>query len=80
MRIFDVSCSFLKVNVHKRAMHRTSPAIVYFPRGTYLVSKPIVMYYYTQLIGDAKTPPTLLAAPSFDGMAVIGTTINQRSR
>ncbi|KAF5310158.1 hypothetical protein D9619_010234 [Psilocybe cf. subviscida] len=55
----------------KCASSTTSPAIVYFPRGTYLVSKPIVMYYYTQLIGDAKTPPTLLAAPSFDGMAVI---------
>ncbi|CAA7270475.1 unnamed protein product [Cyclocybe aegerita] len=48
-----------------------SPAIVYFPRGTYLVSAPIVPYYYTQLIGDAKNPPTLLAAASFDGMAVI---------
>ncbi|PPQ72918.1 hypothetical protein CVT24_000192 [Panaeolus cyanescens] len=48
-----------------------SPAVIYFPKGTYLVSAPIVPYYYTQLIGDAKTPPTLLAAPSFDDMAVI---------
>ena len=40
---------------------------------TYLISAPIVPYYYTQLIGDAKVPPTLLAAPSFDGFAVIGT-------
>ncbi|KAJ3501572.1 hypothetical protein NLJ89_g9279 [Agrocybe chaxingu] len=38
---------------------------------TYLVSAPIVPYYYTQLIGDAKNPPTLLAAASFDGMAMI---------
>ncbi|KIM38529.1 glycoside hydrolase family 55 protein [Hebeloma cylindrosporum] len=48
-----------------------SPAIVYFPQGTYLISAPIIPYYYTQLIGDAKVPPTLLAAPSFDGFAVI---------
>ncbi|KAF9472908.1 glucan 1,3-beta-glucosidase [Pholiota conissans] len=48
-----------------------SPAIVYFPQGKYLVSAPIVPYYYTQLIGDAKVPPILLAAPTFDGMAVI---------
>ncbi|KAF8900737.1 exo-beta-1,3-glucanase [Gymnopilus junonius] len=38
---------------------------------TYVISAPIVAYYYTQLIGDAKNPPTLLAAHSFDGMAVI---------
>ncbi|KAF8800084.1 glycoside hydrolase family 55 protein [Phlegmacium glaucopus] len=48
-----------------------SPAVVYFPKGTYLVSAPIVAYYYTQLIGDAKTPPTLLASPKFDGIAVV---------
>ncbi|KAF8900725.1 exo-beta-1,3-glucanase [Gymnopilus junonius] len=48
-----------------------SPAIVFFPQGTYLVSTPIIAYYYTQLIGDAKNPPTLLASPSFAGMAVI---------
>lgn len=40
---------------------------------TYLVSAPIIPYYYTQLIGDAKNPPTLLAALTFNGMAVIGT-------
>nr|ADX07323.1 putative exo-beta-1,3-glucanase [Flammulina velutipes] len=48
-----------------------SPAIVYFPAGTYLVSKPIIAFYYTQLIGDAKHLPTLLASASFTGMAVI---------
>ncbi|KAG6886032.1 hypothetical protein C0993_005216 [Termitomyces sp. T159_Od127] len=45
---------------------RITPALV-----TYLVSAPIVAYYYTQLIGDAKNPPTLLASASFSGMAVI---------
>ncbi|KAF9531446.1 exo-beta-1,3-glucanase [Crepidotus variabilis] len=48
-----------------------SPAVVYFPRGTYLVSSPIVPYYFTELVGDAKSLPTLLAAPSFSGFAVI---------
>lgn len=51
----------------------TTPAIVYFPPGTYLVSSPLNAYYYTQLIGDARTPPTLLASAGFAGMAVIGT-------
>ncbi|KAJ2901431.1 hypothetical protein MKZ38_001861 [Zalerion maritima] len=49
----------------------TSPAIVYFPPGTYRVSAPLVQYYYTQMIGDATDPPTLLADSSFEGMAVI---------
>lgn len=48
-----------------------SPALVYFPPGTYLVSKPIVQIYYTNFVGDAVTPPTLKAASSFKGMAVI---------
>ncbi|KAH9476293.1 putative glucan endo-1,3-beta-glucosidase [Psilocybe cubensis] len=47
-----------------------TPAVVYFPKGTYLISAPIIPYYYTQLIGDAKTPPTLLASASFDGLAI----------
>ncbi|KAG5723043.1 hypothetical protein E4T56_gene19809, partial [Termitomyces sp. T112] len=48
-----------------------TPAIVYFPKGTYVVSSPIIALYLTQLIGDAKTPPTLLASSNFEGMAVI---------
>lgn len=47
--------------------------MIFFPSGTYLVSKPIIPYYYTQLIGDAKNKPTLLASAGFTGMAVIGT-------
>ena len=47
------------------------PAILYFPPGTYKVSKPIEMYYYTQMIGDANDPPTILATPDFEGMAVL---------
>ncbi|KAF8184875.1 glycoside hydrolase family 55 protein [Mycena galopus ATCC 62051] len=49
----------------------TTPAIVYFPSGTYLVSKAIIGYYYTQFIGNPKNRPTLLAAPTFTDMAVI---------
>ncbi|KAF9531445.1 exo-beta-1,3-glucanase [Crepidotus variabilis] len=48
-----------------------TPAVVYFPKGTYLVTSPIQPYYYTELVGDVKTPPTLLAAASFAGFAVI---------
>ena len=44
---------------------------IFFSR-TYLISSPIIAYYYTQMIGDAKVPPTLLASPGFAGMAVIG--------
>lgn len=49
----------------------TTPAIVYFPPGTYAVSAPIVSYYYTQLIGDATSLPTIKGLPSFKGMALI---------
>ncbi|KAL8733087.1 MAG: hypothetical protein Q9166_002279 [cf. Caloplaca sp. 2 TL-2023] len=48
-----------------------TPALVYFPPGTYLVSKPLVQLYYTQFVGDAITLPTIKAAPSFQGIAVI---------
>ncbi|KAJ7929215.1 exo-beta-1,3-glucanase [Mycena leptocephala] len=53
------------------ASSTVSPAVVYFPSGTYLVSAAIIPYYYTQLIGDARHPPTLLAAASFTSIAVI---------
>ncbi|KAK5111479.1 hypothetical protein LTR62_004931 [Meristemomyces frigidus] len=48
-----------------------SPALVYFPAGKYLVSSPILMDYYTQLVGDPTNPPTIIAAPGFQGMAVL---------
>ncbi|EGO27229.1 glycoside hydrolase family 55 protein [Serpula lacrymans var. lacrymans S7.9] len=50
----------------------TTPAVVYFPSGTYIVSAPIIAYYYTVIIGDARKPPTIRAAPNFAGIAVIG--------
>ncbi|TFY54718.1 hypothetical protein EVJ58_g8694 [Rhodofomes roseus] len=48
-----------------------TPAVVYFPQGTYLVSAPLNLTYFTQMIGDAKVPPTLLASAHFTGLAVI---------
>jgi hypothetical protein len=43
-----------------------------FLPSKYLVSSPLVAYYYTQIIGDAKRPPILLASSGFTGIAVIG--------
>ena len=45
--------------------------MVYFPSGTYLVSAPIIQFYYTQLVGNARNLPTLKASAGFKGMAVI---------
>lgn len=44
---------------------------MYFPAGTYLVSKPVVQLYYTQFVGDPLDLPIIKAMPSFEGMAVI---------
>ena len=49
----------------------TTPAIVYFPAGTYAVSEPIIQYYYTQFVGDINNLPTIKATAAFEGMAVI---------
>ena len=38
------------------------PALVYFPPGTYVVSKPILPYYYTHMVGDVQSLPVLKAA------------------
>lgn len=45
---------------------------------TYVISAPIIAYYYTQLIGDARAIPTILAAPTFDGIALIGVFISPK--
>jgi glucan 1,3-beta-glucosidase len=49
----------------------TTPAIVYFPADTYLISSSIIDYYYTQLIGNANNPPTLKATTGFPASALI---------
>ncbi|KAG9770833.1 Glucan 1,3-beta-glucosidase [Exophiala dermatitidis] len=55
-----------------------TPALVYFPPGTYLVSKPLVMYYFTQMVGDAVNPPTIKVQSNFTnivGLAVLDANI-----
>ncbi|EPS40839.1 hypothetical protein H072_5254 [Dactylellina haptotyla CBS 200.50] len=52
-----------------------SPAIVYFPSGTYLISSPIIGYYNTQLIGNANTPPTIKGSASFIGLGMISSDV-----
>ena len=49
----------------------TTPAVVYFPAGTYLISSSIVDYYYTQIIGNPNSLPTLKATPNFNGFGLI---------
>lgn len=49
----------------------TLGALVYFPPGRYLVSSPIIQYYYTQFVGDAINPPTLQSTYNFTGIAII---------
>jgi hypothetical protein len=36
-----------------------TPALVYFPSGTYLISDTIPFIYYTQLVGDADNSPVI---------------------
>lgn len=54
-----------------RRSSTTTPAIVYFPPGTYLISKSIIDYYFTQLVGNPRSRPVLKASPNFKGMGVI---------
>ena len=48
-----------------------TPALVYFPPGTYLISKPIIQFYYSQFVGDAVQLPIIKGANSFKGMSLI---------
>jgi hypothetical protein len=57
--------------IEKCDSRTTHPAIVYFPHGTYLVSKPIIQTYYTQFVGDALNMPTIKGSSDFSGMGVI---------
>lgn len=51
----------------------TQGAMVYFPPGTYLVSSPIIQYYYTTFIGDAISRPTIKGSSDFAGIALVDT-------
>lgn len=48
-----------------------TPAVVYFPAGTYVISSSIVDFYYTQIIGNPNNLPILRATADFDGFGVI---------
>jgi hypothetical protein len=49
----------------------TTPAVIYFPAGTYVVSSPIIDYYYTQLVGNPNCLPVIQATASFSARWVI---------
>ncbi|KAF5983754.1 beta-1,3 exoglucanase [Fusarium bulbicola] len=42
-----------------------SPATVYIPAGTYLISNSLIDLYYTQIIGDPTNRPVIKASASF---------------
>ncbi|KAH6640210.1 pectate lyase superfamily protein-domain-containing protein [Chaetomium tenue] len=50
-----------------------TPGLVYFPPGTYMVSSPIVDFYYTQLIGNPGCMPVLKATSNFTGRWLLDT-------
>ncbi|KAI0968246.1 glycoside hydrolase family 55 protein [Xylaria arbuscula] len=49
----------------------TTPAVVYFPSGTYIISKALQPPYFTQLIGDPTDRPVLKATADFAGFGLI---------
>jgi len=50
----------------------TTPALVYFPSGTYLVTEPIIQYYYTNLIGNPSCLPVIkVVSGRFNGRWVL---------
>lgn len=48
----------------------TTPAIVYFPPGTYVITAPIVNFYYTQVIGDPNDMPVIKGSANFPTTAI----------
>ncbi|KAK5941236.1 hypothetical protein PMZ80_006513 [Knufia obscura] len=53
------------------ASSTTTPAVVYFPAGTYLVSGDIIDYYYTTLYGNPNCLPTIKVSQNYTGSFVI---------
>lgn len=49
----------------------TTPALIYLPPGIYNITSPIILYYYTQLIGNPNCIPVLQATPGFAGAYII---------
>jgi pectate lyase-like protein len=51
----------------------TKGAIVYFPHGKYLISRPIIQYYFTIFIRDPINRPEIKGSSKFRGIALIDT-------
>ncbi|RAL58925.1 hypothetical protein DID88_009216 [Monilinia fructigena] len=49
----------------------TTPAVVYFPSGTYLISSSIIDYYITQIVGNPKNLPVIKGTSNFTGLGLI---------
>ncbi|EAW06953.1 glycoside hydrolase family 55 protein [Aspergillus clavatus NRRL 1] len=54
-----------------RKTSTTTPAIIYFPAGTYLISSSIIDYYFTQIVGNPNSLPVIKATPGFTGLGLI---------
>lgn len=48
----------------------TTPALVYFPTGNYLVSSSIINYYDTQIIGNPNCLPTIVASSNLTSWVI----------
>jgi hypothetical protein len=48
----------------------TLGAVVYFPSGTYIISTPIIQYYYTQFVGNPTSKPVIKGSFNFTGIAL----------
>ena len=48
-----------------------TPAIIYFPGGTYAISSPIIDFYFTQIIGNPNNLPVIKATSNFAAFALI---------
>lgn len=53
----------------------TRGAMVYFPPGEYLISKPIVQYYYTAFAGHPVNRAKIRGSKDFKGIALIDTDV-----
>jgi glucan 1,3-beta-glucosidase len=49
----------------------TQGAVIYFPPGKYLISRPIIQQYYTVFMGDPKNKPSIVGSADFEGTALI---------
>jgi glucan 1,3-beta-glucosidase len=47
------------------------PKLVYIPAGTYLISQPLQISMYTQIVGDPTSPPTIKPCSDFGANYVL---------